>query len=890
MGNSGGRPSCLGVKNQKPEDFLKDSYLKDLGLDSGPPRGRRNNVEGGYAGPPEKAPLSPVVIENGWPLAQQSSPLPKQDNRDVKVQNRSLSCNPLKAQLEAAWSPPGGLLQRRGAGASWAWKPLEVTEVTEVTETVVTEIVEVTEYPGGDKSQEPVVTRTVKAFLGEQRSPEQAQETLGKLLSWVRDMEDVVAGQKGPSSEAKVVKAQLQEQKLFKRLLEERRAHVEQLLQAGQAPLESAGRTDGHERSGGLTNLQEKWAALMRGAEARHSCLEQILPAAQTFQQSADAFQDWLSTTERQLAQLWHANGSLVQVQDSCQQIQDLSKDIQTKPEELEGVLGHGQQLLGMVSGEEAQLAQEKMDSLRMRFLITRQSSSDILRRLEQTLEASSRLGPTQEDLALWLSRMERELPPQGPVSAADTEKFEQALGSALAHVAHLGKRLEELSHVHLDAPVLQSQIADQKLLSAEILHHRGLVERLVALSDLLLSFCSPAVQQRLQPLVQPLQEQAEHLLRQSSACTMRLEHAQLLLAQYTETQEELFPWLEEMQRALGGFSLDPISCDTLKDQQELLQSLREAVAEHKPLMTKLQRVLGQLAGLCPQETVPFQQDWQTAEERYGGIRERVLQAAAVLEDVLPRYSQLSERLELIAESLEELRGHLQNPPAGPGDSAWLREQVRENGLRMAELEKLGVALETLRGQGAQLLVTLQAGANEGIQARLGQLRGQWEGLWQQAEERESRLQGLLALADRFWHWLADLRATLGDTRQAVLDLAKVSSDPKAIQAGLGTLQVLREEIDALQADLDSLGALGVELMSSCGDLDKPDVTKSLDDLYASWNSLSRTWAEQQSHLEEHLRASLLAQETLERILSWMETAELLGCEEEFLSRGEPGV
>nr|XP_056710553.1 plectin [Euleptes europaea] len=1049
MGNSGGRPSCLGVKGQKSEDFLKDSYLKDLGLDPGAPSGR-NNAEGGHAGPPEKPPLNPMVIENGWPLAQQGSPLPKQDNRDVKVQHRGLSCNPLKARLEAAWAPPGELLPRGGAGSSWAWKPLEVTEVTEVTETVVTEIVEVTEYPSGDKSHEPVVTRTVKvltecagalpeavAFLGERQSPDQARETLGELLNWVRDMEDLVASQKAPSSEAKVVKAQLREQKgppgagdsvspglpgpvsvcpstegllacdkvpgrrtleqmfrgrlcasqaqLLKRLLEERRAPVERMLQAGETPLEPAGRTDGHERNGGLANLREKWTALIRGAEARHSCLEQILPAAQTFQQSVDAFQDWLSATERQLAQLWHANGSLSQAQDSHQQIQDLSKEIQAKPGELEGFLRHGQRLLEMVSGEEAQLAQEKMDSLRMRFLIVGRSCTDILHRLEQTLEASSRLGPTQEDLALWLSRMERELPPQGrapgdgpgPLAAADREKgylalaqlkegcgevalgfkpvlvgraalrslgrqpkstlapgsgrpslptgaekeedasssgrtpthppgrlvpspggltqlgllsqFEQALGSGMAHGSHLLARLEELSQVHLDAHALHLQITDQKLLSAEILHHCGLVERLVALAEPLLGFCSPAVKQQLQPLVQPLQEQAEHLLRQSPACAMRLEQAQLLLAQYAETREELSPWLEETQRELECFSLDALSCDTLKDQQELLQSLREAVAEHKPLMAKLQRVLAQLAQLCPQEASPFQQGWQQAEEQYGGIQERVGQAAAVLEEALPRYSQLSERLELMAESLERLRSHVQNPPPTWGDSAWLREQVRENSLRLADLEKLGVALETLRGQGAELLATMPAGVSGGIHARVEQLRSQWEGLWRRAEEQESWLQGLLALADRFWHGLADLGATLSETLQGVLDLVEVSSDPEAIQAGLGTMQVLREEIDGLQSQLDSLGALGVELMSSCGDLDKPDVTKSLDDLYASWNSLSKMWVEQQSRLEEHLQASLLGQETVERLSGWMEMAEVR-IAEEFLVGGDPGV
>lgn len=45
-----------------------------------------------------------------------------------------------------------------------------------------------------------------------------------------------------------------------------------------------------------------------------------------------------------------------------------------------------------------------------MRYLIVGQSSADTAHRLGQTLEASSRLGTAPEDLALWLSRMEKEL------------------------------------------------------------------------------------------------------------------------------------------------------------------------------------------------------------------------------------------------------------------------------------------------------------------------------------------------------------------------------------------------------------------------------------------------------------------------------------------------
>ncbi|XP_061468306.1 microtubule-actin cross-linking factor 1, isoforms 6/7-like [Rhineura floridana] len=234
-------------------------------------------------------------------------------------------------------------------------------------------------------------------------------------------------------------------------------------------------------------------------------------------------------------------------------------------------------------AGKEAQLVQEKMDSLRMRFLIVSQSGSSILHRLEQTVEASCQLGPAQEDLALWLDRLERELSLQGsclgdrpsPLRTADREKFEQVLRSELAKVAQLNAHLEELGQVHLDAPAICSQLAALKLLSAEILHHHGLVERLMAIADPLLSLCPPELQEELQPLAQPLREQTERLLHQSSACGVRLERAQLLLAQYEDAYQELCPWLEETSRAAGQLSLNSISCEAFKEHQELVVSGR---------------------------------------------------------------------------------------------------------------------------------------------------------------------------------------------------------------------------------------------------------------------------------------------------------------------------
>ncbi|XP_077032122.1 plectin [Agelaius phoeniceus] len=729
-----------------------------------------------------------------------------------------------------------------------------------------------------------------------EEAAERGQETLERLLAWVADMEELVSNQKPPSAEAKVVKAQLEEQKLLKRLLEERRPCVELVLQ-DRLTAQGSG-TAAPEGSAGLFSLGERWDKLMQEAEARYGCLERILPAAQAFQKAVDAFQEWLGATERQLAQLWRADGCVGRVQDAHQQTQALCEEIRGRLGELDGALESGQRVLELVTGEEAQLTQEKMESLRMRYLIVGQSSADTAHRLGQTLEASSRLGTAPEDLALWLSRMEKELGEQESqqdgqepaVTASDREKFEQVLESQLSRVAGLGERLEEIGRVQLDAEALRSQLSEQKLLSAEILHCRGLVERLLGFSEPLLRCCPEPLQQRLQPSVQALRERTEQLSLRSGACAVQLEHAQSLLTQFSEALEELLPWLEETQALGVQLSPNAISYEAFKEQQALLQSLREAIAEHRPLVGKLQRVSAQLLELSPEQGAPFQRRWQELEEQYGRIRESVRQAAALLEDALPRYSQLSERMDLLLECLERLQSRLQSQPPVRGDAAHLREQIRENSLALGELEKLGVALEGIRAQGEELLATVQAvssdAADRGIQERTAQLLSQWDCLRGRCQERERWLRELLALAERFWHGLSELAVALSDTQQLVLGLEEAGGEPEAIRTQLRTMQALREEIDALQGELDTLGSLGVELMASCGDPDKPDVTKSLDDLYSSWHSLSRVWTERNGRLEEQLQATLSYQDTMQRLLEWLEAAELR-IAEEFLVGGD---
>ncbi|KAM9308498.1 plectin-like [Gastrophryne carolinensis] len=914
MGNSVSRSSCLGDRSRKSERFLKDCCMKkDSLIDI---QSVRNNVDPGPA---------PKEL-NAAPGPAPKEPLPKQNNADANVCKASAKGSPAPSTTpKRIWTPNRGALQR-ASGGSWSWKPLasrEVTEVTEVTETIVTEIVEVTKFPNGDPNGEPIVTRTVKVLtdgeLTEVQSSRAAPtetcyrpgqwdaygkthalalpdlpETLETVQSWVSEMEELVEAQKPPSSEAKVVKAQLQEQKLLQRLLAERRPRIERLLLGKRSPSQPLPIECGHQREPQtpISELRHRWDNLLQGAEERYRQLERIAPAAHNFHESLDAFCDWLSAAERRLADIWRTNRSMNQIKGSHLEIQDLCAEIQSKPGDLEKVLEKGQVILELLSGEESQACQEKMDALRVRYIIVAQSAGDVLRRSEQTVRAAQRMHPSNEDVSLWLSRMEDlaagAAAEHAPLSANDMEKLEQVVQGEASHLLEAELRLKVLGGATLDVETLQVRMKEHKLLAVDVLQHCGITERLLGICDFLLSLCPEPSREQLQEPLRTLKEKCPDMASQVTSPPPGLQHALALIGQFSEAEEELLPWIEETEGEMCQQPPEGATSTHPREQQHRLQALREVVAEHKPLVTKLHRVSCKLSELCPEESAIFQQRFEDAERRYCAIRQAVHQAAALLEETLPRYSQVSERMDMLSESLERLRERMERATSVRGEPARIQEQLQDNAHAQAELEKLGTTLENISSQATELAATLpsEAGDTQGIQQRAEGLLAVWKQLRHRAEERNTWLSGLLTLAERFWNSLSDLAITIGDTQQMIQDTEGPDTDPDSIRTRLDAMMALREDIDNLQSELDTLGSVSVELMSSCGDMDKPEVTKSLDELYSSWNSLSKLWGERNAHLEERLKTTLRYQETTQKLQDWLVLAESR-LSEEFLVGGD---
>ncbi|GCB71001.1 hypothetical protein scyTo_0001434 [Scyliorhinus torazame] len=128
------------------------------------------------------------------------------------------------------------------------------------------------------------------------------QDALEPLLSWLTDTEELIANQKPPSAEYKVVKAQIQEQKLLQRLLDDRRSTVEIIKAEGERIAESAETDEKVKIQKQLQSLGERWGGLLSKAAARQRQLEDILVIAKQFHETVEPLNEWLTSKEKKLA------------------------------------------------------------------------------------------------------------------------------------------------------------------------------------------------------------------------------------------------------------------------------------------------------------------------------------------------------------------------------------------------------------------------------------------------------------------------------------------------------------------------------------------------------------------------------------------------------------
>ncbi|XP_042591989.1 dystonin isoform X8 [Cyprinus carpio] len=890
------------------------------------------------------------------------------------------------------------------------------------------------------------------------------QDALESLLSWLTDTEELVANQKPPSAEFKVVKAQIQEQKLLQRLLDDRRATVELIKMEGRKVTDLADAVDKEKIAREIECLGQRWDDLLKKAENRQKQLENILVVAQQFHETLEPLTEWLTATEKRLANsepigtqtskleeqisqhkaleeevlgrgkiLYQAmslgqslrtvscvddkelvqakldttHSSYIELQQHCRQkaellqqalanaqlfgedevalmtwldevhgklsevsIQDyttavlakqhaeqlaLHEDIELRKQNIEQAILNGLELLKQTTGDEVFVIQGKLDGIKTRYSEINTMSNNVSKTLDKAQSLATKLQNTHEELNSWLEEVESELTmfkAQEPVgeqltclqerqktlmkevkdqkplvdslnevssallelvpwraregldrmvtddneryrAASDaitqhvdqtgaailkSQQFEQAATSELEWLTEAERKLSCLGDIRLEPEQTTAQLQAQKSFSMDIMRHKDAVDGIVKTGEAIMNNKDEAEKQALRMKLQALSEKYSVVSQLNSERSLQLERAHSLACQFWETHDELWPWLQETRTTFTQLSLPTIEYEALRQQQEELRQMRELIAEHKPHIDKMNKTGPQLVELSPTEGAPIREKYEAADKLYSQLKVDVKHRAAALDEAISKSTQFHDKIDPMLESLERIAERLRQPPSISVEVEKIREQISENKAVNVDLEKLQPSYETLKQRGEEMIARSE-GADKDISAKavqdkLDQMVFLWNDIQALLEEREAKLLDVMDLAEKFWCDHCALIVTIKDTHDLLKELEDPGVDPSVVKQQQESVEGFREEIDGLQEELNVVQNLGAELMTACGEPDKPVIKKSIDEVNSAWETLNKAWKERVETLEEAMQAAVQFQDSLQNMFDSVDIME----------------
>uniref|UniRef100_A0A9J8AP53 Microtubule actin crosslinking factor 1 n=1 Tax=Cyprinus carpio carpio TaxID=630221 RepID=A0A9J8AP53_CYPCA len=779
------------------------------------------------------------------------------------------------------------------------------------------------------------------------------QDALEPLLSWLSDTEELIANQKPPSAEYRVVKAQIQEQKLLQRLLDDRLGTVEMIRAEGERIASTAETQDRDKIQKHLKSLEERWTNLLEKASARQQQLEELQVLALQFHEAVEPLGEWLSATERRLSSAEPMGTQTSKITQQIVRHKALNEEIISRKKTVDQAIKNGQALLKQTTGEEVLLIQEKLDGIKSRYAEMTAGSSKALRTLEQALQLATRFASSHNDISQWLDSVEAELnniePDTTPayqdrqrelkcVSAekrlvldtvnevgsalldlvpwraregldrlvadanqryrqADetitqrvqlvqaaiqrSQQYEEAVDAELTWVGETERKLASLGPLSLEPDVTVAQLQVQRAFNIDIIRHKDTVDQLLKTREDILESCSEQQREALKVKTDSLSACYEAVNQSHAERFSALEQAQVLVARFWETYEELEPWLGETETLITQQPPPAIDTEALRQQQDQMRLLRESISEHKPHIDKLLKIGPQLAELSAQEGATLRQRYNEAERRYLNIKEEVKSRATALDEAVSQSVQFHDKMDPLLETLEGAVQRLRQPPPVAAEVEKIREQLAEHRATGLELDKLLPSFSALCARGEELIgrAPHDDPAAQAVHSRLLRLRSLWDEIRQRAEEREGKLQDVLDLSGKFWANMAALLSTLRDSQDIVKDLEDPGVDPSLIKQQIEAAEAIKQETDGLREELEIVRTLGADLIFACGEIEKPEVKKTIDEMNAAWEGLNRTWRERMERLEEAMTASVQYQDALQGMFDYLDNAVIKLCD-----------
>ncbi|XP_037989923.1 dystonin isoform X29 [Motacilla alba alba] len=608
------------------------------------------------------------------------------------------------------------------------------------------------------------------------------QDALESLLSWLIDTEDLVANQKPPSAEFKVVKAQIQEQKLLQRLLDDRKPTVEAIKREGEKIAESAEPADRVKILKQLSFLDSRWDALLSKAETRNRQLEGISVVAQQFHEALEPLVEWLTTTEKRLANAEPIGTQASKLQQQISQHKALEDDVLAHNKSLHQAISAGQSLKAMSSREDKDMVQEKLDSAQARYIEIQEKSNSRSELLQQAHSNAQIFGEDEVELMNWLNEVH--------------------------------DKLSKLSVQDCNTELLEKQHSELLDLQEEILLRKQNVDLAIQNGLELLKQTTGDEVVIVQDKLEGIKARYKDITKLSSDVSKTLEQALQLAGQLHSTHEELCKWLDEVEMELLSYETQIPKGEELSQVQERQKELKKEAKNNKGLVDTLNEVGSAFLELVPWRAREGLDKMITEDnERYRLVSDAISQKVDEIDAAFLRSQQFDQAADAEFAWIAETEKKLMSLGDIRLEQDQTTAQLQVQKAFTMEILRHKDTIDELVKSGDKIMKTCTEEEKQMMKKKIESLLQKYDQVCQMNSERNLQLERAQSLVNQFWETYEELWPWLTETEMIISQLPAPALEYEILKQQQEEHRQLRELIAEHKPHIDKMNKTGPQLL-----------------------------------------------------------------------------
>ncbi|XP_063975566.1 dystonin isoform X27 [Diachasmimorpha longicaudata] len=439
--------------------------------------------------------------------------------------------------------------------------------------------------------------------------------------------------------------------------------------------------------------------------------------------------------------------------------------------------------------------------------------------------------------------------------------------------------QLREAEPPSSEPEIIRVQLKEHKALNDDISSQKGRVRDVISTAKKVIRENTHHEDtSTIREKMEDLRETMETVSGLSTDRLGALEQALPLAEHLRDTHAGLVSWLEEVEHQVSMLPMPALRPDLIAAQQDKNELLIQSINEHKPLIEKLNKTGEALIRLCNDEEGAKVQDILDADNaRYAALRAELRARQQTLEQALQESSQFSDKLEGMLRALGSTADQVNGAEPISAHPPRLRDQMEENAALADDLAQRNEAYAAVKKAADDVINKAGNRADpavKDIKRKLDKLNKLWAEVQRATTDRGQTLDDTLAVAEKFWSELTGVMSTLRELQDALAGQAPPAAQPAAIQQQQVALQEIRQEIDQTKPDVEQVRQSGQELMGLCGEPDKPEVRKHMEDLDQAWDNVTALYARREENLIDAMEKAMEFHETLQNLLEFLQEAE----------------